>query len=347
MDRNFFKRYVFNKVGLILSVVIILLSAAGFLISTYKIDIAGLENSDIQPEKIVMYEVVKDVTTVVFSTFGVNLLLGLCIEKKNKNSAFEDFFKDDIIKTHDFYKRLSVDDKEKMLKGLELNHYYNGNDTLREMCKHSREKIIKVNEEYFYESCEYNVTVMDKGTYFEKDIVRSFSVKSYDAKKTIPKFRLATVTNNKIEGLNVCEIVSIVKDGKDITSKCKTEEQDVPSNGASAPLNKCSAIYYNDRLHLTNGKSPDFIIRMITRCPKDDITSTFRVSVPCKNFSIKYNMAVGNREKYKLVTHSFGCCEDAEDFSTERHPGSASIKFKNLIFKDDGAVVVMCQQNNS
>lgn len=336
-----FEKYKLNKGNFWFSVIAMFASAVTFIIASYNINFDIVVPDSLSNFEMACFEMLKDAATVVFSTFGVNLLLGICIERKNKNKLYEEFFVDEVIKTREFYKRLSSEDKEKMLRGLELEHYYDGNNILREMCKNSRERIIKVKEKYFYENCEYIVTVTDKGSYFEKDIVRHVTVKSYEDKVTLTNFRLASVINNKIDGLNVCEITSITHNGTQILGKCKPVDEEFEQNGESSVINKRTIIYYDDKLHLTNSKAQKFTVRMITRCPKDDITSSFRASVPCRRFSVSYAMNPKNEKTYKLVAHTFGCCENAEDFSTVKHPSSASITFENLIYRDDGVVIVM------
>ena len=155
---------------------------------------------------------------------------------------------------------------------------------------------------------------------------------SYETKKTLNRFRITGVTNQKISGLNVCEITSVSLNGKDITNKCHEEDEKLNKEKiGSKNLDKATGLYYKNKLHLSNTKSQDFVIHYTTRCPIDDLTSSFRTSVPCQEFSVNYSM--DNSQKYKLVTYTFGCCE---------HANTANVSFKNPIFKDDGIVVIMC-----
>lgn len=337
---KFFKKYRFNKSGLVFSILIIIVSIICFIVSSYNI-------SSTQDDNNIFYKVIRDIAIVVSSTFGVNLLLGLCITKHDKNKAFEEFFHDEIILSPKFYEKLDPEEKMRMLQGLELEFYYNGNSTLRDMCKASREKIISVKEKYYYDNCEYTVKVSDQGSYFEKDIVHNISVMSYTEKATLSNFRIASITNNTIAGMKVCEITGVTLNGVDVFKHCKPKETIMHNSSNGQIQEKETALYYNKKLHLSCSKPQNFVIHLTTRCPKDDITSSFRASVPCRSFCVDYTMEhseIPSCKKYELVTHTFGCCEHANDFSTAKYPNNAKIKFTNLILKDDGVVVVMCEK---
>ena len=77
---------------------------------------------------------------------------------------------------------------------------------------------------------------------------------------------------------------------------------------------------------------------MVTRCPKDDITSSFRASRPCKKLHVNYLM---NSKNYHLVTDTFGICETAEDASSNNDPYEADIEFKDWVLEDNGLVITM------
>mgnify|MGYP007123082355 CR=1 FL=1 len=90
-----------------------------------------------------------------------------------------------------------------------------------------------------------------------------------------------------------------------------------------------------------NNHKADFIVSMTTRCPKDDITSTFRASNPCEKFSVDYTI---KNDNYKLVTDSFGICKLADDTASSNVLNEAHVKFTEWLFRDDGVVITMVKQ---
>ena len=179
-DIDFFKRFKFTRSGIVFSIIVILISIAAFFFCSVEIkekettvNADKNNSSNVQAENVNLFhlsllETGKDFSVVLFSTFGVNLLLGLCIEKKNQNKAFEEFFLEDIIKTPQFYDKLPDNEKEKMLEGLELNYYYDDNSVLRKMCNTIREKMIGFAGEYYCSKCQYTVNVNVKDDFLKK-----------------------------------------------------------------------------------------------------------------------------------------------------------------------------------
>lgn len=343
--KEFFKRNKVNKGAGWVSLVLVVVSLVGLILCSSYLNETTVSASQgqetIDMEKYHSIAVLKDIAIVVFSTFGVNLLISFCIEKNGKNKAFEEFFAEEIISAPDFYKSLNFEDKQKMITALELENYYNGSLIKKEICDHTREKIIENTKNYFFADCFYNVTVEDKTDFFEKTVIYSFSVKPYDRNTTIKDVALAQVTNKKIAGLDIVKINSIQYNGNDITKKCKAVNLNLNERfGEKKDFDNVTKIVYDERIKLSKDGVAKFIVNLTTRCPKDDITSSFKATAPCERFGVSYRI---NSNKYKVKAYAFGVCKQAENSSAKETPNEANIKFSDWIFTDDGVVVVMCQ----
>ncbi len=343
--KDFFERIKVSKGASWLSGVLVLLSFIGLIVCSYYINGFTItasqspESSNFELYKIV--SVFKDILVVIFSTFGVNLLISFCIERKNQNKAFEDFFTEEIISSPKFYRHLSEKDRQSMLNAMELSEYYNESTVRKKICDNTREKIISNTNHFYYSDCSYNVTVDDKGDYFEKTVIYSITIKPYEDKATIKDFVLARVTNKKIYGLDIVEVKSIQYNGNDITKKCIPINETVDENfGEKKDFDNRTKIVYKDKFTVTEKSAARFMVTLITRCPKDDITSSFRASVPCERFSVQYKI---RSNEYKIKSYAFGVCKQAENSSAKEIPNEATIKFSDWIFTDDGVVVVMCK----
>lgn len=343
--KSFFERIKISKGAGWLSGVLVVLSFVGLVVCSYYINEFTItasqspENNDLELYKFV--SILKDILIVVFSTFGVNLLISFCIERKNQNKAFEEFFTEEIISSPKFYQHLPEKDRQTMLNAMELSEYYNESTMRKRICDNTREKIISNTNDYYYSDCSYNVTVDDKGDYFEKTVVYSISIKPYEQKTTIKDFVLASVTNKKINGLDIVEVKSIQYNGNDITKKCIPLDKSIDENfGEKKDFDNITKIVYKDKFTVTEKRAASFMVTLITRCPKDDITSSFRASVPCERFSVQYKI---RSNEYKIKAYAFGVCKKAENSSAKEIPNEATIKFSDWIFTDDGVVVVMCK----
>lgn len=240
--KKFFNKYVIRKGTLILSIFLVVISLIALGYSTYNVSMMDAEdlfnnaitemnnkeengenNKKLEDYKksYSKYKFMKEVSTVLFSVFGVNLFLSLAVERRAKNESFKEFFIEEIISEPKFYGMLDDSNAKKMLAGLEQCLYYEGNEKAQEICRKSREAILESVVDYYFSDCSYTVTVVDKGNYFEKEIVHSVKIKPYyDERITINNFCLAKCKFKKVEGLDNFVLNAASYNGTDITKFC-------------------------------------------------------------------------------------------------------------------------------
>ena len=308
-NKNFFNRNKMSKGTIVFSVVLTVLSfVCAFLCSCYlnSETVLASQGQGTVTKTYYLIKILNDVLVVFFSVFGTNLILTLCVEKKSRNKAFDEFFMDEIISSQSFYEHLQKQDKEKMLNALEMERYYN-NEIKRDICNRTREKIISNSKSYYFADCSYNVTVKDKGNYFEKTVIYSVTIEPYEQKEELNNFVLAQVTNKKIYGLDIVEINSIEYNGDDITEKCVTDNIPIDIKfGEKKDFDNTTQVAFEECFTITKDNPAKFIVNLTTRCPKEDITSSFRASVPCKQFSVNYKIESDIKENSntKLIVES-------------------------------------------
>ena len=149
------------------------------------------------------------------------------------------------------------------------------------------------------------------------------------------------MTNKKIYGLDIVEINSIEYNGDDITEKCVTDNIPIDIKfGEKKDFDNTTQVAFEECFTITKDNPAKFIVNLTTRCPKEDITSSFRASVPCKQFSVNYKI---ESDEYKIKAYSFAICKQVENSSNKSTPKEASIKFSDWVFTDDGVVAIICK----
>ena len=348
--KKFFKRYVFNKAALILSLILFFISITFFGVLSYEINQKdqSLQTENNQAKENLMgsqdgvkYYVIRDICLVVSSIFGTNLILSLVIEKSGKNAMFRDFFENEIISDSAFYDLLDNENATKMLRGLELSQYYANNRIALEICENFRKRITEKELEYYYSNLSYNIRVTDKGNYFEKIITRDITLNSIKDKQTIDNYKILEMSFVEIKNIKSFELQTVQVNGRAVNPNkyCDCQEVSISKTvGEKKDFNKQIRTYYKEKILLTKEKPFRLSVTMITRCPKDDITSTFRVAVPCKNFRINY---IINSSQYKLAVSTFNSCEGAVDVSTKKISNEINVGIDGWVVPDNGIIVTI------
>ncbi|MBQ3431838.1 MAG: hypothetical protein IJG23_03540 [Clostridia bacterium] len=343
--KRFLKRYVFNKGALILSVLLFIASIVLLGVISYDINRneQSTKNENIQTDSQsnLDYYVIKDICLVISSIFGTNLMVSLIIEKSNKNAMFREFFENEIISNSTFYDCLNEENAKKMLSGLELSRHYANNKIALEICDNFRNKITEKELKYYYSNLAYTIRVTDKGDYFEKKITREITINSIEDYQKIENYKILEMSFAELKSVKTFELQSVQVNGKVVNSEkyCKCEEHDISKTvGEKKDFNKQIRTYYKNKIKLYKNKPFKLSISMITRCPKDDITSTFRVAVPCKNFRISY---IINSNNYRLVVSTFNSCEGAVDVSDKRYPNEINVSIDGWVVPENGVIVTI------
>ena len=294
-------------------------------------------NTESKPN--VLISTVKDISVIVMSILGTNLLVSVFVEVYNKNKILNDFFNKDIISASQYYTNLVPEQRCKMLKALEFSERCNNNIVMREMYESIQKKISEYKkDDYYFEELEYSVTCTDKGSYYEKDVLRTMRLKSYDGTCTIENYKIAEVNVGKINGnIDTFEVSSVYVNGQPVEYKppCCADNSDV-NDCRNGYLDKIT-LELKEKIEFDNLTGIIITVDCITRCPKEDKVSTYRISRPCKKFTVSYTAD----SNYKLTGHAFGFLDSAEAYPNPKKKNTIKLGFSDWIFTDDGVIVTM------
>lgn len=295
--------------------------------------------------------VLSEILLVVVSVFGTNLILSILIESKSKNAMLTDFMANDIIASPDFYDNLSDDNKHKMLDALTLSTDLKGNVDMLQMTKTIQQKLLEVKKDYYFENCDFTISIEDKGSYFEKTITRQITLCPYDGELKINNFSFMKVCMIEDQAIKPFTWQSIK-----ISESTRCTEVDINSD-----IEECDIIKTND-ISKKNGynfakeyiyKKPIVIkkdiqhlttiaLSYIVRCPKNDIFSTYRTAAPCKKFSVKCTITPS--QKYKLYAGAFGFMDNASSSANNRRDNEINISLKDWAFVEDGVAIAIYEK---
>lgn len=337
--RGRIKKYLLSKGTVCITVILTILCALAYF------GICLFVNKSPNSENIAMFLTLKDITLVVLSILGTNLLLSVIIDVYSKNKMLNEFFDEDIISSPNFYKHLDHENSEKMLNGLELTNHCNNNETLHKMYKSIRNKMDKyLNDKYYLDECAYVVHCVEKNNFFEKEILRTMKLKSYENEHTVKNYQLAEVNLTEVNGLPNFEIDE-VRVNDNLVNHTNIIKEETYNNGSleiKNGYNKKIKIYLKEKLCLTSNKSTQITIKYISRCPLDDIVSSFRTSIPCKNFSVHY--FAEPKASYRVIAHAFGFHEGARSYPNTNNENEVKLGFNDWIFTDDGICITMVKK---
>ena len=348
MGKNFYERYGFTRGGIIFSAVIIVISFVGFVFSSARLNV--VEASTTPPSNmngIVAYEVIKDASIVFFSTFGVNLLLGICIEKKSTNKAVEEFFSDEFLQSKNFNDMVPFEKQRQIYEKYKNKVVFNNMAPVSEMSNYLQERLCKSLCDYYYEKCDYDTTcVVDKGMLkkvFTKDVKISFLKENPDCEQ----FEFFSMYTKKINGKEHLKITRV---------RLKDEnggERRVLKKASDYRVDKTNRI--DETLKVKNGYDSycrcflePHVINEIIRdnlsleinwyCYEmldDCLCSVYRVKVPCKKFTLDFRAP----EDFKVLPNAFGFIDRSQGATNSTEHNVAKIEFAGWIFPDDGAII--------
>ncbi len=285
---------------------------------------------------------------VFISVFGTNLILSILIENKSKNAMFTDFMANDIIASPEFYNNMSDDNKRKMLDAIFLSTDFKGNHDLLKMTKTIQQKLLEIDKDYYFENCDYNISIEDKGSYFEKTITRQITMCPYSKELQIDNFSFMKVCliedqaikpftwqSIKISDSSHCTEVDINSD-IEVREALKTDDISEKNgyNFAKEYIYKKPIVIKKDSQHRTS-----ITLSYIVRCPKNDIFSTYRTAAPCKKFSVK--CVISPADSYKLYTSAFGFMDNAGSSANNGRDNEINISLKDWAFVEDGVAIAI------
>lgn len=329
------KRYKIHKGVMIVLILLLFCCITCYFVLTVQVNF----NSQITASTVAVYETIKSILVVIISTIGVNLLSSILIDKNSKNYFLNEIMLNDVIGSSEFYNCMNDNVKEDMYNALECN-IFNQNTIKSSMYKSIRDKLNNMSNNYYYTKCSYSVTCTVHDTYIEKVIKRTTHIRSYDECKTLKRHKIIGFSSKRISGLQSFEKISLkINNEKIDESDCKeipaNEDNWQEQNGYNYSID----YIYQKNLRIYNNKDTIIVMEYRTRTSVDDRMSTFRVSLPCKEFNLHFSLT--QQEKYRLVGSAYGFLDDADNSNNNNSKANITIEFSDWIFKHDGAVVVI------
>lgn len=319
----------------------------GFLFASARLNVVEVSTAQTNTSQMVVYEIMKDASIVVFSTFGVNLLLGLCIERKQRNNAFEDFFSNDFLESNNFNDMVPIDKQEKIYKKYQLEQIFNGKNDVCTMADFLQYKLCSNLLDYYYEKCEYHTYCEEIGGLLKKTFVKSIKVSPLDNSSTIKEFEFFSMYTKKIAGKDHLTITSVcLKNDKNSDTIELKENMDYyvkKSEKIDETLKKKNGYNSHCRCYLSENTvttmlDKDLSLEIRWYCYEDlndCLSSTYRVKVPCKDFTLEFTAPVN----YEVLPNAFGFIDRSQKATNSEQPNIAKIQFDGWIFPDDGAII--------
>lgn len=362
MGRWVYKKFRLGKSSIVLSIIICVLCS--LFIGTcivFENTVAVAADTSASPnglekiyyENYALFGIIKDISTVVLSIVGTSLILGAAFEVNNRNSAYSDFFEDDVVGSSEFYKNISKENRLKILKFLQSQEYFEDNLIIGEMYEGIRDRLKNSKyaypkEKYYMECCKYRVTCIDKGTHFEKVTVREMQFKTYEGKLKLNELTLGRYKNipANVADVNQFEIISLRINGELIDkSFIKIEDENEPDDVLLAQANYKlrQKFILAKSIELDEKSNTTIVFEYKSMTEKDDIHSTFRCTVPCKHFEVHFSVD----DHYALIPIAFGFCDHAQTSPNSHNESEATIRFNQWLFEDDGVVIILKEKSKA
>lgn len=341
MKKSEIKKYGVNQGSMITMIILVVISSLSIVILSYYINIENtLPIEDIDTNRLVVFESLREVCVVLASICGCNLLVSTIIEVKSKNKYISQIIKDDVISAPEFYENMELKDKEKVYEALERSLYFNTKGT-QDMFNSIRTKLSTQIDDYYYEECSYAVTCKVEKEYIEKTTIKKIKLRSYEEKFVVDKLEIGNYVGKSISGMKTYELKEFKINGNtmDLTRDIAYVDYEMNNLDEQNEYDTAKTIVYNSSLTLSNAESTTVRIKVVSRTKLDDRISTFRVIKPCKHFSLVYS--IENNENYRISVDAFGFLDDADESTNNESKNTINITFDDWIFKYDGVVVTI------
>lgn len=313
---------VFSSKSVGLTIAALIVIAVLYFILSDKKQIAGLELAE-------------NVLIILFSVVGSSLLTACLFEKNSKNKFIDDFLVEDLLKDKNI---LSREIKEKILKNIEFDIYFNGNKTKQKIFEEFRRTINLDKYGYYYDSCIYEVYCEVLSDYIEYDISREMKIKSFEKSTYEKNFCLANPRLKNLIGYEMFELKEVTIDGETLDVQNDINCSKMPSQGLIYSKNEYDTEYifecknpltFKDEQHVT------IQMKYKVRMPNGDNSMVYRVYRPCRYFSIRCTID----PEYKLKVHPFGMLGQGFESINLNHDNICGVNMNNWILPYDGAVV--------
>lgn len=340
--KKFHQRFKCSKGINVLLVGIFIFSILFMIMSSYMLEKEDLSTTGDENTQIsIIWNVCKDISEIIASAIGINLILSLCLEKSSKNKAFEEFFANEIISSPLFYNSLQKDERENMLHALEENCY--GNSVWQKGMHKSINQKLKNSEKckYIIKESEQIVKCKICDEYIEKKITRMYEIVAlFPNVKKLKNFQLLKCTAKSDSNYkHISDLIVKINENVIDEKSIKVDNPYPPENtlDKKSEYNQCQKTYLK-KLKFDRQGVCKIYTEYTTRVPCSDLSYVCRLSAPCKHF--KFDFEIINNDDYKINTYAFGFVDDGKNSLLNDSRNRISIEFKDWIFPLDGVAVV-------
>jgi len=340
------KFFIANKT-IVFSIIIIIAGVVGYvlcLFAEYQQTVLAAQG-ELQ-HLIKWVSILKNVILVFISIFGTAILSMVLIEVSSKNNLYEDIILADILESDEFYNNLNHLKKERILRKLEDNMFFQGNPVLSEMYAEVKTKLPVVKQEkYYYESYDSSIICKLEGNKIIKTITKTICLKSFEGTEHITDYVLANHVCRSVE--KNCTIVGLT------AYLNRNQEQEPTKEATTVPIDamekKCgynlkSTISLVRPLVLRHDETTTLTVHYTTSVSIKDKSFIFRAPVACKTSRFQFELDSNDdaRKRFRVISCGFGFADSAS--KTHNDPSSdhsVNLTFENWTFPQDGVVIIL------
>lgn len=334
-------KYEINKGTVVTMIILVTISFLVLILLSYYINLENtLPIEEIDRNKLVVFQTLREVCVALASICGFNLLASAIIEVKSKNKYISEIIVEDVISAPEFYSNLPIAEKKEIYGALERALYFNS-EKAQEIFNGIREKLSKEVDQYYFEECNYVVSCKICDTCIEKTVTKKIKIRSYKNEYKIENFCVGNYVGKSIDGMISYELKELSVNGNvlDLAKDIRYEDLKMNNLDKQNKYDSGKTIIYNGALLVTNDCDTIVEIKSVSRTKLDDRISTFRVIKPCRKFSLIYSLET--HDNYRISVDAFGFLDDADESTNNEATDNVNIIFNDWIFKYDGVVVTI------
>lgn len=339
--KGFYEQYIMKKN---IKILLIILCAFSFLFTiiasgvVYSIQSIAA-NAGI---KWLIWNIIKDISAVIFSILGVNFLVTICLEKQSKNSMLDSFFKDDIISNSNFYDNMKKDQKAKMLSALEKSCYCHGTSDI-DIHKSINTKLKDItSSEYYLNYCNYNITCYVTDSEIRKEITKTMVYGAFGKAETKDEFLIMRYSSDENPEDRPVEIKELSVNGKPVNLSTDIEYRVCHEEGRhdkKLSYSKVQKIYLkNSKFKFDDNDTAKLEMVYEAKQSSKDLATVFRLDKPCKKLELDF--AVKNND-YQVKAFGFGFNADGRNTPNAPDKGRVKIEFDDWMFPCNGFAVFL------
>ncbi len=285
------------------------------------------------------YNVIKEVTLILFTILFTNLISNHFIETRSKNELYSKTIVEDVLNNPVFSESLSESVQRQMLSCLEEQVYFKNRHQMREMFSSIRNKLAEIQIAYYYSECSYDVSyfINQDENIIEKEITRTICIRSYQNSLTLENLLVV-----KWGGLCIPDnfrLNEIIVNHNQYLSEADWEIDDAQNDSHDIICGYTDSYKVTLKIPIQVFSDQDTTIQISysTKTPLEDVLYSCRTNVPCKRFSVKCQLV--DSPGYELLAAAYGF-QDKSPRSIP-HPPNINIVFTDWVFAEDGVTVVL------